>query len=182
MGWATFAGRCLRPSLTVLIPAAGSQVGGFFVTLARHRITPSGPSGLTGPAPPNGPPRRSGLFRRYGYEMAQDRPVESGSNPPTTRGAAGVLGEAQAVAPQVAFSVYSVSVVYLRRMLILGSSNRGGVLAGTRYTPYTLTLGDGEVSMFQPSPTFIPYFGSKNRSFYPREVMCFRNHFRIFFF
>ena len=41
-------------------------------------------------------------------------------NPPTTRGAAGVLGEAQAMAPQVAFSVYSVSVVYLRRMLIFG--------------------------------------------------------------
>ena len=122
MGWATFAGRCLRPSLTVLIPAAGSQVGGFFVTLARHRITPSGPSNFTGPAPPSGPPRRSGLFRRYGYEMVQERAVESGSNPPTTRSDAGVLGETPAVAPQVAFSVYSVSVIYLRRLLISASS------------------------------------------------------------
>ena len=92
--------------------------------------------------------------------MAQDRAVESGSNPPTTRGVVGVLGEAQAVAPQVAFSVYSVSLVYLRRLLISGSSNRGGVLASTRYTPYTLTVGVGEVSCFQPSPTFFPYFGS----------------------
>ena len=73
-------------------------------------------------------------------------------NPPTTRGAAGVLGEAQAVAPQVGFSVYSVSVVYPRCMLILGSSNRGGVLAGTRYTPNTLAIDDGEDCLIQPFP------------------------------
>ena len=100
--------------------------------------------------------------------MAQDRAVESGSNPPTTRGAAGVLGEAQAVAPQVAFSVYSVSVVYLRRMLILGSSNRGGVLAGTRYTPNTLTLDDGEVCLFQPFPGPSSLtMGEGSEEFYP---------------
>ena len=64
-------------------------------------------------------------------------------NPPTTRGAAGVLGEARAVAPQVGSSVYSVSVVYPRCMLILGSSNRGCVLAGERYTPNTLDVDGG---------------------------------------
>ena len=138
MGWATFAGRCQRPSPTVQIPAAGSQVGGFCFTLARHRITPSGPLGLTGPAPPSGPPGALGCFGAMGTRWLRIEPLSPVPNPPTTRGAAGVLGEARAVAPQVGSSVYSVSVVYPRCMLILGSSNRGCVLAGKRYTPNTL--------------------------------------------
>ena len=105
--------------------------------------------GLLRPAAPLGAP---GCFGAMGTRWLRIEPLSPVPNPPTTRGAAGVLGEAQAMAPQVAFSVYSVSVIYLRRMLILGSSNRGGVLAGTRYTPNTLTLDDGEVCLFQPFP------------------------------
>ena len=150
----------------------GSQGGVFFSLLLNTASLPSGPPGLTGPAPPSGPPRRSGLFRRYGYEMVQERAVESGSNPPTTRSDAGVLGETPAVAPQVAFSVYSVSVVYLRRLLILGSSNRGGVLESTRYTPYTLTVVDGEVCMFPTVSYLYPLHREIELKFFILEKLC----------
>ena len=59
--------------------------------------------------------------------------------------------------------------------------NRGGVLESTRYTPYTLTLGVGEVPCFQPYPTFSPTSGVRIPVAY-RTVMCLRNYFIYVFF
>ena len=119
-------GRLRRPLSTAVADrsnSGGRKPGRWF--LCHSRSTPHHPFGpfrFNWACSAQRSPRRSGLFRRYGYEMAQDRAVESGSNPPTTRGVAGVLGKTPEVAPQVAFSVYSVSVIYLRRLLISASS------------------------------------------------------------
>ena len=118
MGWATFAGRCQRPSPTVQIPAAGSQVGGFCFTLARHRITPSGPPGLTGPAPPSGHPGALGCLGALGTRWYRIEPLSPVPIPPTTHCVPVALGEARAMAPQVGSSVYFASVVYLLCILI----------------------------------------------------------------
>ena len=154
MGWAAFAGRCQRPSPTVQIPAAGSLLGGFFVALARHRITPSGLSGLTGPAPPNGPPRRSGLFWRYGYEMAsgQSRRVrlQFPNNPWRPRGSS-ERHKRWHHRQRLVFT--QVSVIYLRRLLILGSSTEE---AGQQARDIPLILCLQLWHMSNPSPTFSP--------------------------
>ena len=83
------------------------------------------------------------------------------------------------MAPQVAFSVNSVSVIYLRRMLILGSSNRGGVLACTRYTPYTLTLVEEEE---QPVSYLYPLYRKKKSMFLSPRSYVFQKSFFVYYF
>ena len=61
----------------------------------------------------------SALWVRDGLRTEPSSPAPIPQQPVA---AAGVFGETQAVAPQVAFSVYSVSVIYLCCLLILGSS------------------------------------------------------------
>ena len=75
--------------------------------------------GLLRPTAPLGAP---GCFGAMGTRWLRTEPSSPVPIPQQPVAAAGVFGETQAVAPQVAFSVYSVSVIYLRRLLISGSS------------------------------------------------------------
>ena len=141
MSWATFAGRCQRPSPSIRVPAAGSQVGGFFPLSLDTESPPSGPPGLTGPAPPSDPLGALGCLGAMGKRWLRKEPLSPVPIPPTTRCALGVLGEARAVAPQIGSSVYSASVVCLLCILILLSSERDLILVGKRHTPNALILG-----------------------------------------
>ena len=116
-------GHLRRPLSTAV--ADRSNSGGrkpgrwFFLSLSLDTASPpSGPPGLTGPDPPSGPLGALGCLGAMGKRRFRIEPLSPAPIPPTTRCALGVLGEARAVAPQVGSSVYSVSVVYPRCILI----------------------------------------------------------------
>ena len=69
--------------------------------------------------------------------------------------------------------------IYLYDIDITRLLNRGGGLASTRYTPYTLSL---VMAYVQPSPTFSPTSEDRAEVCYPREVTYYRNHFVYVFF